>query len=48
MIKRKTNNPNDTASIECERRFKEYYNSLDEIDKEILKMEISLDMQGKY
>lgn len=46
--KRKTNNPNDTASIECERRFKEYYNSLDEIDKEILKMEISLDMQGKY
>lgn len=32
----------------CESRFKEYYNSLDDVDKMILRMEIELDMQGKY
>lgn len=32
----------------CETRFKDYYKSLDEVDKMILKIEIELDMQGKY
>lgn len=37
-----------SAENNCEKRFKDYVKSLDEIDREILMMEIELDMQGKY
>ena len=37
-----------TKNAECEKRFKEYYNSLDNIDKKILDIEIQADIKGEY
>lgn len=37
-----------TGSIDCATRFKEYYKSLDEIDRHILNIEIEQDIKGLY
>lgn len=37
-----------SKDINCEKRFKDYFNSLDDIDKKIAEIEIKLDLEGIY
>lgn len=42
------NTANSNGKEYCKKRFKDYYDKLDEIDKMILDKEILLDLEGKY